>query len=131
MATRQEIFDKIYTHLVTQGKQAMDDTETCRYRTDEGLMCAVGVLLDPAVYDEELEGMLMDSPAVMAEGEWHPLYKALRESKIRESQFDILWRMQGIHDDCLCWDDDGFSEAGHRAVEDAAKDLKVIYKRPN
>ena len=43
--TNQELFDKVVTHLVAQGRPALDIRPgNCRYLTKEGLMCAAGCL---------------------------------------------------------------------------------------
>ena len=47
----QEIFNKSVTHLNKQGKRAASydengEYEGCKYRTDDGLSCAIGCLLD-------------------------------------------------------------------------------------
>jgi len=62
---KQEIFDKVATHLMTQLKRAekrrvpsygsAGDTY-CRYRTDEGLSCAVGCLIKDEDYSPGMEG---------------------------------------------------------------------------
>lgn len=41
---KQEIFDKVALHLLTQGRQATDGT-FCQYLTSDGLKCAVGCLI--------------------------------------------------------------------------------------
>ncbi len=53
--TNQEAFDKMVAHLRKQGKPAKQDG-SCRYRTDDGLMCAVGCLLTDAEYKRSMEG---------------------------------------------------------------------------
>jgi hypothetical protein len=52
----QEIFDKVVTHLRTQGKQAKNTSDDCVYRRPNGLMCAVGCLIPDELYDPALEG---------------------------------------------------------------------------
>jgi hypothetical protein len=60
--TNQEVYDRIKTHLLTQNKKAQIEitndegfiVTVCRYRTPEGLKCAVGCLIED--YDEEFEG---------------------------------------------------------------------------
>lgn len=42
--TTQEAFDKICTRLARQGRRAYQG-DNCQYLTDDGLRCAVGVLL--------------------------------------------------------------------------------------
>jgi len=54
--TNQEAFDKMVAHLRKQGRRA-DKNGVCRYRTEEGLMCAVGCLLTDDEYKPGMEGM--------------------------------------------------------------------------
>jgi hypothetical protein len=58
--TAQEVFDKVYTHLLTQNKRS--ETEgNCRYRHGS-LKCAAGILIPDSLYDAySMEGMLWDS----------------------------------------------------------------------
>jgi hypothetical protein len=44
-ATAQETFDRVVTHLRTQGRPAMSIGGTCAYLTAEGLKCAAGCLV--------------------------------------------------------------------------------------
>jgi hypothetical protein len=53
--TNQEAFDKMVAHLRKQGQKAKEDG-SCRYRTKDGLMCAVGCLLTDAEYKRSMEG---------------------------------------------------------------------------
>ena len=53
--TNQEAFDKMVAHLRKQGKPAKQNG-SCRYRTEGGLMCAVGCLLTDAEYKRSMEG---------------------------------------------------------------------------
>ena len=55
MMTKQEIFDKVATHLLTQKKRSYA-SNSCAYRGDYGGMCAVGVLISDEFYDEKMEG---------------------------------------------------------------------------
>lgn len=57
--TKQEIFDRVVNHLLTQNKRAVDYTlgyPKCMYRTNEGLKCAVGCLIPDDAYDPRMEG---------------------------------------------------------------------------
>lgn len=53
---KQQIFDTVATHLLKQGKPALSAEGYCRYRTDDGLKCAVGVLIPDDKYDPKIEG---------------------------------------------------------------------------
>lgn len=54
--TPQEIFEKVVTHLFTQGRRSLNDQGWCRYRGDKGTSCAVGCLIPDEVYDVGMEG---------------------------------------------------------------------------
>jgi hypothetical protein len=43
--TKQEIFDKVAAHLLTQRKRCVNQTGDCVYRSDDGLKCAAGCLI--------------------------------------------------------------------------------------
>lgn len=54
--TQQQVFDFVVTHLMTQGKKSDDEDGDCRYRTPEGLKCAVGCLMSDEEYNPKYEG---------------------------------------------------------------------------
>lgn len=55
--TEQEIYDKIVEHFAAQREPAVEsDTEVlCRYRTSNGLKCAIGALIPDEVYTADME----------------------------------------------------------------------------
>lgn len=60
---RQEIFNKVVTHLRQQNAQCFHaslvddyDNPMCAYRNAEGMKCAVGCLIDDSDYKPEMEG---------------------------------------------------------------------------
>jgi hypothetical protein len=53
--TNQEAFDLVVTHLKNQGRQAFADG-ACKYRTSDGLKCAIGALIPDEDYMPEMEG---------------------------------------------------------------------------
>lgn len=58
---RQEVFDKVTSHLLTQNKPSEDeDKENCLYRSSEGLKCAIGCLIPDELYTPKLEGITVD-----------------------------------------------------------------------
>ena len=61
--TLQEIFDRVATHLLTQGKQSRGPTG-CAYRGADGLKCAVGVLITEGCYSPHLESSTVLMPHV-------------------------------------------------------------------
>lgn len=57
---QQEIFDKVATHLIAQGRQSLVDDDDineqfCAYRDPYGAMCAAGCLIPDAEYRDEFE----------------------------------------------------------------------------
>lgn len=52
---KQEVFDKIATHLLTQNSAAYD--WGCKYRTNDGRKCAIGCLIPDHLYDSNIEGL--------------------------------------------------------------------------
>jgi hypothetical protein len=54
--TKLEIFNKVKTHLLSQNRRALAQNGECKYRTNEGLKCAVGCLIVDYAYNPELEG---------------------------------------------------------------------------
>lgn len=88
----QEIFDKVATHLFTQGvmshSDAMDD---CLYRGPNGTMCAVGCLIpdDKYTYD-------MEHKSVFYLGKVYP-------ELFHKRNIPLLDALQNIHDDRVSW----------------------------
>ena len=56
MSVLQELFDKIATHLLTQGARSESSIGRCLYRGDFGSKCAVGCLISDEEYDPKMEG---------------------------------------------------------------------------
>jgi hypothetical protein len=61
-ASKQEVFDHVAHHLLTQGIPAKH-YGFCKYKTEDGLTCAVGCCISPEQYDPRMEGQ---SIAVLA-----------------------------------------------------------------
>lgn len=57
---RQEVFNKVATHLLTQNAKARTETGwgnfICSYKADNGLKCAIGCLIPDDQYDKRIEG---------------------------------------------------------------------------
>lgn len=51
---RQEVFETAVKHLYKQGRPAYEHGD-CLYRTESGLMCAVGALISDDKYDPGME----------------------------------------------------------------------------
>ena len=43
--TEQEVFNKVWDHIITQGKPSLSGEGKCRYRGPNGLKCAAGIFL--------------------------------------------------------------------------------------
>jgi hypothetical protein len=94
--TKQEIFDKVAKHLLTQNEAAIVEPSSfaklprCRYRLEKDgkvLKCAIGCLIPDELYHEGLEG---------------PLNGLLGSNGLLpflDSDHDFLRTLQGIHDD--------------------------------
>lgn len=52
----QEIFDTVCEHLAKQGRRAINADDGCKYRINDGRMCAVGCLLRDSEYYQDMEG---------------------------------------------------------------------------
>ena len=90
--TKQQIFNKVARHLLRQRKKA-EAGSICRYRTDDGLKCAVGVLIPNAKYKPEFEGSMI---GISDETESDEIRKA---AGISERQIDLARALQNVHDD--------------------------------
>lgn len=57
-ATKQQIFDQVAAHMLTQNKASMKvegSDEFCAYRGDAGLKCAAGCLIADDEYKPEMD----------------------------------------------------------------------------
>ena len=91
---RQEVFDKCLAHLREQGEKSRDDRRGCLYRGPNGLMCAVGCLIDDEHYDAAFEGQGAEGCLIVQEA----IEKSLK-CKIGHDDLVLLSEMQSIHDD--------------------------------
>lgn len=87
---RKEIFEKVKTHLLTQGREARNGIE-CAYRAPNGDTCAIGCLIIDECYKPSLEGRSADHPSII---------EALECSGIKVKMGDVyfLRQLQSIHD---------------------------------
>lgn len=91
LPSAQEVFNLVANHLFKQGCPARQDDGLCRYRTDSGLRCAIGVLIPDEFYKEEFEDAgvyrLVSNLYALEIADW------------REHE-DLLNQLQNIHDGC-------------------------------
>ncbi len=91
---RQEVYNKVKTHLLTQKRQAVQGT-TCVYRTSSGLKCAVGCLIPDEVYTTDFESKDVVNLLI----KFPNLKTILGVETYGDIQF--LARLQNIHDNYI------------------------------
>ena len=87
--TNQETFDKVARHLLTQKARAVTE-KGCRYRTPDGLKCAVGCLIPDELYDPKMEGKTV--------GAVQQLHAERAGHFFREFDSGLLDALQAVHD---------------------------------
>jgi len=110
---RQEVFNTVRKHLLKQNAKAETWGGSCRYRTAEGLKCAVGCLIASEHYHPDFEGLtptLEGAEGDGAEGDspisrTKRLLRAIADSlgipEITSEDASFLKELQSIHDDCV------------------------------
>ena len=97
----QQVFDQILAKMRTQGKPAIDPTsKKCEYKTDEGLHCAIGCLLNDEIVGEwgKLKGMgIKQLPDSIVD------YLSDLAGGLDDAEY-FFSRCQQAHDDA-CWYD--------------------------
>lgn len=84
---RQEIFDKVTTHLLQQNERAVSYIGSCSYRGIGNTMCAVGCLITDDEYMQEMEGSSV-----------YGLYNSELLPAHLCPHITLLEQMQNIHD---------------------------------
>jgi hypothetical protein len=101
MMTKQEIFDKVSKHLITQNRKAMDRNE-CQYLAPDSTRCAVGCLIPERLYSSRIEGCivscLVTKTSQNREAPYTILSNILTEIGIEEVNYPFLASLQNIHD---------------------------------
>ena len=112
----QEIFDKIATHLFTQGEQSAKKIGACLYRGPNGTSCAVGCLIP----DEEY---LLDMENKTVYGLLDFLKNFCRTAPITldilTGHYGLLYDLQIVHDKDASWLNDTNMIAALTAVAHA------------
>lgn len=108
-ATKQEVFDQVVTHLLTQGQKCKDFDDdmdpVCVYRNSDGQSCAAGCLIGFGEYREELfEGK-----------SWQVL---IDEEIVPENHKSLISRLQNVHDNTLV-------EHWYNSLKDVAKTFNL------
>lgn len=60
MKTLQQTFDTAVEHLAAQKRRSRNDY-SCKYRSEDGLKCAIGTLIPDSLYDPILEGYTVEN----------------------------------------------------------------------
>lgn len=84
-ATKQEIFDQVANHLLTQMQKSENIGRKCMYRNYSGLKCAAGCLIADDEYNPEFEKYTWNS---LADWEYVP-----------DSEYVLIQRLQDIHEE--------------------------------
>jgi len=99
---KQEILDKVATHLLSQMEQALSKGGSCMYRTEAGLKCAIGCLIPDDLYDPDIE----DAPVscfVRVRNAYQPEWRVARtigrKLGIRSTHYRLLEDLQSLHDE--------------------------------
>jgi hypothetical protein len=101
MLSNQEIFNKVYVHLLAQGRKSEEkDAGSCAYRSPEGLSCAVGCLIQDEFYSLGFEGLsIAAATCTDPDSKDKALLKALTDSGIDVIlSRKLLCELQDIHD---------------------------------
>lgn len=92
MSLKQELFDRISKHLLNQNERSVKQTaygDSCCYRGDNGLKCAVGAIISDKKYSEKIEGVNVYSEYVIS---------CLPVRYRGKSSIDFLNKLQKLHD---------------------------------
>lgn len=104
MYTKQEIFNIVAKHLLTQNEKSVDEHQNgmCMYRSKDGLKCAIGCLIDDNHYNSYIESVSIMSLTVSESNiNANSLKRALVNSNIAINDYATLCLMsdlQSIHD---------------------------------
>ncbi len=122
--TNQEVFDKVIAHLEVQGEQALSDNKECRYRTSNGLRCAVGYLIPDDAYHPNLEGFSLGEDGHGPE----QVAKVLSQLGYSAENQLLLCDLQKFHDNPDNWGGDPFSDYGQSQLLHIAEDYDLELK---
>ncbi len=102
---KQEVFDKVASHLLTQKRLSVNKNNSaiCRYKTKKGLKCAIGCLIPDELYDPDIEGRTVNM--IISSGEPSEktlklksiLYQVLGGTLLLEDYLFLI-ELQQIHD---------------------------------
>lgn len=117
MNTMQQEFDAVVQHLYKQGRPAAVG-RNCRYRTEEGLSCAVGCRIPDEAYSEGMEGKFVHDLA--------DKYAEVLPLEIVEYA-DLFDDLQWAHD---CWTDNNNPDYLEQRLKEVAAKYNLAYNDP-
>ena len=100
MMSKQEIFDRVSVHLLTQGEKAVDVDAGCQYRVvrnSKVLKCAIGALIPDEKYSPSLEGNVVSQCIRVQEAagvEGQDLFFIDGLQRIHDQEYPAEWRRQ-------------------------------------
>ena len=101
--SKQNAFNRVKNHLLKQGEKSISsvDENVCEYRGDNGLKCAIGILIPNSLYHRAMEGDGISKLFV-----YFPELKKHLDSLYRFSDDNFYSELQCIHDesDPLLWE---------------------------
>lgn len=89
--TRQQIFDRVKTHLLTQNAKATSGGGICKYRGVDNRKCAIGCLIPDSLYEKAMEGYLVN-------GLFVDFPYAMSMAGLHRDDEEFLRDLQKIHD---------------------------------
>ncbi len=106
---RQEIFDRVATHLLTQGGKSWlvrysSGGGECAYRGEKGLKCAAGILIPDELYTADMEGVAipptgcMPASDTLLGGRTRTVMDALKAGGVEEAEWSFVRALQQLHD---------------------------------
>jgi len=90
LSTDKQVWLWVKERLTDQKSKSFDEDGHCVYKSDTGLKCAVGHLIEPIFYDEEIEGHAIYSHEVQ-----NIIKKSVPNWQMNEM---LLNKLQCIHD---------------------------------
>jgi hypothetical protein len=104
--SEQEIFNRVITHLAGQERQSVGLDGECRYRSPEGMSCAVGCLISDDDYEVEMEG----ADVVY-------LIKRFEAVSWMAPFRDLLDELQDLHDMDKSWNGQGLTSIALKHIQ--------------
>lgn len=94
---KQEIFDKVAKHLLTQKVKCTDKYGCCAYYDVEtNTKCAAGCLIPDKDYSKKFERQNVGSFI------FNEVTEFFRDSGYSENELDLISKLQAVHDQCEC-----------------------------